>query len=214
MSRGCFISVEGGEGAGKSTNIAALVDHLRAAGLEVELTREPGGTPLAEEIRTLLLAPREETMAPLAELLLMFAARAQHLEALVEPSLRAGRWVVCDRFTDATYAYQGGGRQLDGAAIDALAAVVHPGLWPDLTLYLDLAPAAGMVRMAQRGGAPDRIETESVAFFERVRAAYLARARREPQRFRIIDAGRPLARVQADVLSAVDGFRQRRGIGA
>lgn len=210
MSRGRFISVEGGEGAGKSTNIAAVVAHLRAAGIEVELTREPGGTPLAEEVRALLLAPREEPMAPLAELLLMFAARAQHLGALVEPALEAGRWVICDRFTDATYAYQGGGRQLDAAAIDALAALVHPGLWPDLTLYLDLAPAAGLQRMAQRGGAPDRIETESAAFFERVRATYLARAQREPQRFCIIDADRPLARVQADVLAAVDGFRRQQ----
>lgn len=209
MSRGCFISVEGGEGAGKSTNIAALVAHLRAAGVEVELTREPGGTPLAEEVRTLLLAPREETMAPLAELLLMFAARAQHLAALVEPALQAGRWVVCDRFTDATYAYQGGGRQLDAAAIDALVTLVHPGLWPDLTLYLDLAPAAGMQRMAQRGGAPDRIETESAEFFERVRDAYLRRAQREPRRFCIIDAEQSLDRVQADVLAAVDAFRQR-----
>ena len=208
-SRGCFISIEGGEGAGKSTNIAALVDHLRVCGIAVDQAREPGGTPLAEEIRALLLAPRDEAMAPLAELLLMFAARAQHLSTCIEPALLAGRWVVCDRFTDATYAYQGGGRGLDAATIDALTALVHPDLWPNLTLYLDVPPARGLQRMTQRGGAPDRIETESVEFFERVRAAYLARAEREPERFRVIDADRPLERVREDVLAAVDAFRRQ-----
>lgn len=205
-ARGRFITVEGGEGAGKSTNLGAIAEHLAACGIEVELTREPGGTPLAEEIRALLLEPRDEPMAPVTELLLMFAARAQHLARRIEPALAAGRWVVCDRFTDATHAYQGGGRGLDAALIDALAAQVHPGRWPDLTLYLDLAPDEGLARMAARG-APDRIETEAGAFFERVRSSYLARAAAEPERFRIIDAGRPLELVRADVVATVEAFR-------
>ncbi|HSG90775.1 MAG TPA: dTMP kinase [Pseudomonadales bacterium] len=204
--RGRFITVEGGEGAGKSTNIAALVAHLRARGLEVVLTREPGGTPLAEEIRDLLLARREELMDPVAELLLMFAARAQHVARRIEPALAAGQWVVCDRFTDATYAYQGGGRGLDEGLIAELAARVHGSLWPDLTLYLDLPPTLGLERTVARG-APDRIETEAEAFFERVRAAYLERAAAEPERFRIIDARADLAVVQAAVIAAVDAFR-------
>lgn len=203
--RGRFLTVEGGEGAGKSTNIARLVEVLEARGLPVEVTREPGGTPLAEELRGLLLAPRSETLAPLTELLLMFAARAQHLAERIEPALAAGRWVVCDRFTDATFAYQGGGRELGSAPIETLAELVHGGRWPDLTLYLDLPPEQGLSRARDRG-EPDRIERESRAFFERVRAVYLARARAEPERFAVIDASRPLASVQEDLAAALDLF--------
>lgn len=208
MGRGHFVTVEGGEGAGKSTNLAAVVAYLEERGISVEITREPGGTPLAEEIRALLLAPREETLAPMAELLLMFAARAQHLAERIEPALAAGRWVVCDRFTDATHAYQGGGRELGAATIDTLAELVHPGRWPDLTLYLDLPPAQGLERARERG-EPDRIEQESARFFERVRAVYLARAMAEPERFAVIDASRPLDEVRADVLAALGIFHAR-----
>ena len=207
-SRGRFITLEGGEGAGKSTNLAALVEHLRGAGIDLEVTREPGGTPLAEEVRELLLARRDEQVSPVAELLLVFAGRAQHLAERIEPALAAGRWVLCDRFTDATHAYQGGGRGLDSGLIDTLAAQVHSDLWPDLTLYLDLPPAEGLERMAARGD-PDRFETERVAFFDRVRATYLARAASEPERFRVIDAGRELAVVRADVVAAVEAFQVR-----
>jgi dTMP kinase len=204
--RGRFITVEGGEGAGKSTNITVLVAHLQAQGIEVVLTREPGGTPLAEEIRDLLLARREETMDPVAELLLMFGARAQHVAQRIEPALAAGLWVVCDRFTDATYAYQGGGRGLDTGLSAELAQRVHGALWPDLTLYLDVPPALGLERTATRG-APDRIETETTAFFERVRSCYLDRAAAEPARFRVIDASADLHVVRRAVVAAVDGFR-------
>lgn len=210
--RGRFLSVEGGEGAGKSTNLEHVVTFLESRGLSVEVTREPGGTALAEEIRTLLLAPRAEPPAPLTELLLVFAARAQHLAERIEPALAAGRWVVCDRFTDATFAYQGGGRQLGSGLIETLAELVHAGCWPDLTLYLDVPPEQGLARARERG-EPDRIERESRAFFERVRAVYLARARAEPERFAVIDASRPLAAVQNDVAEALERFFARPGTG-
>jgi dTMP kinase len=206
---GCFLTVEGGEGVGKSTQIAALRAHLEARGLTVELTREPGGTPFAERVRDLLLEEAEETVDPLAELLLVFAARAQHLARRIRPALAAGRWVLCDRFTDATFAYQGGGRGIDAAAIARLAELVHGELWPDLTLYLDLPPAQGLERMRARG-APDRFERESERFFERVRATYLARAEAEPGRFAVIDASGDVDAVRMRVTGAVDAFLQRR----
>ena len=205
---GRFITVEGGEGAGQSTNLALIVTELEARGIQVEVTREPGGTPLAEEVRTLLLAPREETLVPQAELLLMFAARAQHLAERIEPALAAGRWVLCDRFTDATFAYQGAGRGLGERMIRTLADLVHPQRWPDLTVYLDLAPETGLARARQRG-TPDRIERESTPFFQRVRAAYVARAQADPGRFAVIDASRPLEAVQADVVAALGQFCDR-----
>ncbi len=205
---GRFITVEGGEGAGKSTNLALIVAELEARGIQVEVTREPGGTPLAEEVRTLLLAPRGETLVPQAELLLMFAARAQHLAERIEPALAAGRWVLCDRFTDATFAYQGAGRGLGERMIRTLADLVHPQRWPDLTVYLDLAPETGLARARQRG-TPDRIESESNPFFQRVRAAYVARAQADPGRFAVIDASRPLEAVQADVVAALGLFCDR-----
>lgn len=206
--QGRFITVEGGEGAGKSTNLAAIANELEARGIDVEVTREPGGTPLAEEIRTLLLEPRTETLASQTELLLMFAARAQHLAERIEPALAAGRWVLCDRFTDATFAYQGAGRALGETMIRTLADLVHPHRWPDLTVYLDLSPEAGLARARQRG-TPDRIERESNLFFQRVRAAYVARAQAEPERFAVIDASRSLEAVQADVATALGLFCDR-----
>jgi dTMP kinase len=202
-SRGRFITLEGGEGVGKSTNMAFVASHLRAAGVDVLSTREPGGTPLAEAIRDLLLGVRAEPMAPLAELLLVFAARAQHLAEVIEPALARGTWVLCDRFTDATYAYQGGGRGLDPHAIATLEQLVQRGLEPDLTLYLDLSVEAAQARLD--GRERDRFEQEALPFFERVRAAYLARAA-QADRFRVIDAGAPLAEVQAQLAVALDTF--------
>jgi dTMP kinase len=203
--RGRFITFEGGEGAGKSTQITRAAEWLRARGVEVVLTREPGGTPRAERLRTLLLERDAEPMPQSCELLLMFAARATHLDNLVRPAVARGAWVLCDRFSDATYAYQGGGRGLPRAQIDALVAVVHPGLWPDLTLLLDLPVATGLARASDRNGAggPDRFESEHQAFFERVRAAYLERALAEPGRFRVIDASRAIDAVTRTIESSL-----------
>ncbi|MEQ8861390.1 MAG: dTMP kinase [Pseudomonadales bacterium] len=201
--RGRFITLEGGEGAGKSTNLSFVAGRLRAAGLDVITTREPGGTPLAEEIRGLLLAVSPEPMAELTELLLVFAARAQHLARVIEPALARGAWVLCDRFTDATYAYQGGGRGLDAAAIATLEGLVQQGLQPDLTLFLDLSLDAAEARLGDR--ERDRFEREDRAFFQRVRHAYLARADGAP-RFRIIDADADLDQVQRRLAEVVDAF--------
>jgi dTMP kinase len=201
--RGRFVTLEGGEGVGKSTNLGFVADRLRAAGLEVVTTREPGGTPLAERIRSLLLDVSAQPMAPLTELLLVFAARAEHLAQVIEPALARGAWVLCDRFTDATYAYQGGGRGMAAQTIGVLESLVHQGLEPDLTLYLDLAPAAAQARLA--GRRLDRFEREERAFFERVRQTYLERARRA-DRFRVIDASRPLDDVQRQLAAVLDEF--------
>ncbi|HEY5789111.1 MAG TPA: dTMP kinase [Gammaproteobacteria bacterium] len=204
-ARGRFITVEGGEGAGKSTNLAFVAERVAAAGHRVQVTREPGGTPLGEEIRGLLLGHRDGGMAGDSELLLMFAARAEHLAQVIRPALAAGTWVVCDRFTDATYAYQGGGRGVDLQRIARLEALVQGELRPDLTLLLDLDVADGLARAGRRGTA-DRFEAETAAFFARVRACYLERAAAEPQRFRVIDAGLPLAEVQARIAEALDAL--------
>jgi dTMP kinase len=211
--RGRFVTFEGGEGAGKSTQIAHAAGFLRHRGIEVVVTREPGGTPRAERLRALLLERDAEPMPQSCELLLMFAARATHLDNLVRPAMTRGAWVLCDRFTDATYAYQGGGRGLPLAQIDALAGMVHPDLWPDLTLLFDLPVDAGLARASQRNGddGPDRFESEQRAFFERVRATYLARARLEPQRFSVIDAGRPVDAVSAAVAAVLDQLLARAG---
>ena len=198
MTKGLFITLEGGEGAGKSTQLAYVRRRIEAAGIPLHVTREPGGTPLAEQIRGLLLDHRDETMAPDTELLLMFAARAQHLARLIRPALARGEWVLCDRFTDATYAYQGGGRGIDVARIKVLEDWVQGGLRPDLTLLLDLPVEAGMARAGRRGEL-DRFEREQRDFFERVRAAYLARAEQEPERFRVIDAAQDMAGVQRQI---------------
>lgn len=203
MQRGRFITVEGIEGVGKSTSIGFICERIGAAGFGVLSTREPGGTPLAECIRDLVLAEREEPVPPAAELLLMFASRSVHLENLILPALRRGVWVVCDRFTDATLAYQGYGRGEDTARIRQIADIVHPGLWPDLTLLLD-APLAVSRQRSRDRGITDRFENEQTAFFERVRGGYLALAEAEPQRFAVVDASRPMQTVQRMIATHID----------
>ena len=203
MSAGRFITLEGIEGAGKTTVARALQAELTRRGLAVLLTREPGGTPLAESLRELLLRRGGELMTPTAEALLMFAARAVHVENAIRPALAAGRWVICDRFTDASYAYQGAGRAVTPTLLDQLAKAVHADLWPARTLLLDLPVATGLARANLRAGAPDRFELEQREFFERVRAAYLARAAREPQRIRVIDGQAAPAQVVAASLAAI-----------
>ncbi len=193
--RGLFITLEGPEGAGKTTNREYLAQQLEAQGFTVQLTREPGGTALAEQIREILLAPHSEPMAVDTELLLMFAARAQHLAQVIIPALEQGKIVICDRFTDATYAYQGGGRGLDCSRIAMLEQFVQGDLRPDLTLLFDLPVADGMARAVARGKL-DRFEQEQHDFFEAVRQAYLQRATDDPERFRLISAQHALPEVQ------------------
>jgi dTMP kinase len=204
--RGCFITLEGIEGAGKSTQIAPLAELLRARGLEVLTTREPGGSPLAERLRTLLLDPDNAGMNETTELLLMFAARADHLERRIRPALEAGQWVLCDRFTDATYAYQGGGRGIDPARIAVLEDLVQGELRPDLTLVFDLPPELGLGRAKSRAGRTDRFESETQRFFDAARAVYLERARANPQRYRVIDATAPLDIVMQAVGAELSDF--------
>ncbi len=201
--RGRFITIEGGEGGGKSTNLAHVRARLETAGIELVETREPGGTELGEKLRSLLLEPGEAPIGEDAELLLMFAARAQHIRQVIEPALAAGHWVLCDRFTDASFAYQGGGRGIAEERIAALAEWVQQGLQPDLTLLLDLPVEQGMARAGKRG-ALDRFEQEEMAFFERVRAAYLGLAEAHPDRFRVIDASPELSAVQAQIDRVLD----------
>lgn len=208
MKKGKFVTIEGGEGVGKSTNIACVENFLTARGVSFIRTREPGGTPLAEELRELLLAPRDERVCEKTELLLMFAARAQHLQQKILPALEQGLWVICDRFTDATYAYQGGGRGLSMDIIAVLENLVQEGLQPDLTLLLDVDVQIGMTRASNRS-APDRFEAEQLAFFEAVRAVYQQRAAQQPQRFCIVDAGQPLADVQRDIEQMMSDFLVR-----
>jgi dTMP kinase len=207
MNRGCFITLEGIEGAGKTTVARYILEWLQARGQRALLTREPGGTPLAERVRELVLKPDGEAIPADAEMLLMFAARSLHLANLIRPALARGEWVICDRFTDATRAYQGGGRGLDRTAIESLARLVHVDLQPDLTLLLDLPVATGMARAQARRGQTDRFEQEQAAFFERVRAAYLELARSDAGRFCIVDAARALPAVQASVAQALAGLR-------
>lgn len=202
---GFFITLEGGEGGGKSTNLRFIRDYLRQAGKPVRMTREPGGTALGERIRELLLRPEQIAICPEAELLLMFAARAQHLNEVIEPALAAGEWVVCDRFTDASYAYQGGGRGIPERRIAQLEQWVQGDRRPDLVLLLDLPVAEGMARVGRRGPG-DRFERERHDFFERVRASYLRRASQEPARYRVIDAARPLEQVQAQIRQVLDAL--------
>jgi dTMP kinase len=208
MKRGRFITLEGVEGVGKSTQLQTVCECLREHGLHVIETREPGGTPEADEIRATLLKVRGDGFDPMAELLLMFSARALHVERVIRPALAAGSWVVCDRFTDASYAYQGGGRGIPAAKIAALERLVLKGLKPDLTLLLDLDPAVGMARARGRGTL-DRFEREKDAFFKKVRRVYLARARKEPRRIRVIDAGLDMYAVQRDVSALVDDALRR-----
>ncbi|AMX02499.1 dTMP kinase [Microbulbifer thermotolerans] len=203
MRRGKFIVLEGGEGVGKSTNLQFVTNWLQERSISFVQTREPGGTPLAEELRELLLRRREEVVDPVAELLMVFAARAQHLARVIVPALEQGQWVICDRFTDATYAYQGGGRQLDRALIEQLEQRVQGSLRPDKVLLLDLDPQTGLERAASTGAA-DRFESERLAFFQRVRAAYKERADAAPERYAVIDASRPLEQVQQQLHSELE----------
>jgi dTMP kinase len=201
---GRFVTLEGIEGCGKSTLARELVTRLMAQGIAVRATREPGGTPLAERLRDIVLQRGAETLTPGAETLLMFAARAVHVTNLIRPALAKGEWVICDRFTDATRAYQGGGRGIESSLIDALAQLAHRDLAPDITLLLDLPVEQGLARAQSRGGPGDRFEDERSAFFQRVRAAYLALAVNEPRRFRIIDASAPLPEVIERALTALN----------
>jgi dTMP kinase len=203
--QGRFITFEGGEGVGKSTQVRRAAAWLEAEGVDVVLTREPGGTPRAEQLRRILLERIDEPMPQSCELLLMFAARASHLANLIEPAVARGAWVLCDRFTDATYAYQGGGRGVPTADIDALVRIVHPQRQPDLTVLLDAPIAVGMARAHVRNGTagPDRFESERAEFFERVRQSYLQRAAQESARFRVIDASGELEHVASTIQAAL-----------
>jgi dTMP kinase len=193
LTRGRFITLEGVDGAGKSTHVAWIAERLRACGHAVLVTREPGGTPLAERLRELVLA---EPMDPIAETMLLFAARADHVQRVIDPALRAGTWVLCDRFTDATFAYQGGGKGVAAELIAHLAQVSHDGLLPDRTLVFDCPYEVSRERLKRTARAPDRFEREDREFFERVRQAYLGLARSDPERIRVVDASGSLGDIK------------------
>jgi len=204
--KGKFITIEGSEGAGKSTALNYVRDFF-APQFPTLTTREPGGTQIAESIREVLLHPSsKESILPETELLLMFAARAQHLHHCIIPELEAGKWVICDRYIDASYAYQGGGRRLNHAWIHFLDQMVAAGVQPDLTLLLDLPVQLGFERAAKRGEIKDRIESEKIDFFERVRSAYLDRAKQDPRRIKVIDASQPLEIVHQQISSVLNQF--------
>jgi len=207
QTQGKFLTIEGTESVGKSTNVEFIQSYLKEQGIDLISTREPGGTPLAEEIREVLLNNRDEKMDETAELLLVFAARAQHLQTVILPALEQGKWVLCDRFTDATYAYQGGGRGLDTQLIELLEQQIQGDVRPDLTLLLDIDVTIGLARAGQRGEL-DRFENERVDFFERVRQAYLVRASTQPQRYGIVDASQPLSEVQRQIVACLQKFLQ------
>ena len=202
-TQGLFITVEGSEGAGKTTALDYLEKVLRREGVEILRTREPGGTQLGERLRDILLDPNGEAITPLAELLMIFAARAQHLACAVLPALKRGEWVLCDRFTDATYAYQGAGRRLGSPLVAQLEDLVQGDLRPDITLLMDLPVAEGLARAGERGEF-DRFEREQLEFFERVRGCYLSRAASAGGRYHVIDASAPLAEVEAQLQSFVN----------
>ena len=203
--RGKFITIEGTEGVGKTTNIKFIQQWMDTKKVTYGCTREPGGTPLAEQLRELLLAPREESVCNTAELLMVFAARAQHLNQVIEPMLGEGAWVLCDRFTDATYAYQGAGRHMRDDLIRDLELIVQGSLQPDLTIILDIPVQIGLARASERS-APDRFEQEKVEFFERVRNRYLQIAQDNPQRCVVVDASLNLEGVQAQITQALNAF--------
>ncbi|WP_250657963.1 dTMP kinase [Alkalimarinus coralli] len=205
MKKGLFLTVEGAEGVGKSTNISFIRSTLESKGIKVVVTREPGGTPMAEEIREILLKNRDERVVENSELLLMFAARAQHIENLIKPALLKGHWVISDRFTDATYAYQGGGREVDAERISILEKFVQGNFRPDKTILLDAPVEIGMARAHKRGEL-DRFENEKGMFFERVRNVYLERLSNEPDRFELIDASKQLVDVQVQLKSVVESI--------
>ena len=202
MKMGKFITVEGIEGVGKSTNVSHLTKAIEARGHAVISTREPGGTPMAERIREMLIEHGDEPMSDVAELLLMFASRSLHVNNVIVPALASGTWVVCDRFVDASRAYQGGGRGLPMEDIDQIARLVLGDLKPDVTILLDAPVEIGMSR-ADKRGVPDRFETERAAFFERVRECYLGLAASEPERFVIVDASADMDTVRSDIESIV-----------
>lgn len=204
MKPGVFVSLEGGEGAGKSSVIAAARATLDARGIPYRMTREPGGTPLAEALRALVLDPVHAGLTREAEVLMMFAARAQHVAEVIRPTLAAGTWVLSDRYTDASFAYQGGGRGVPVAALEWLERFAADGLRPDRTILLDVDVDEGRRRVASRGEDRDRMEREDDDFFDRVRRAYLARAAGDPGRFRVVDASRPLERVVGDVVEELE----------
>jgi len=203
MSQGKFITIEGGEGAGKSTNIAFIKNYLQQEGKDVILTREPGGTPLAERIRDILLDKNETDMCSDTELLLMFAARAQHLYEVIHPAVNKGQWVICDRFTDATYAYQGGGRGVATERIAQLENWVQSDFRPDMTIIFDLSVEVGLQRANNRS-EPDRFEQENIEFFNRVRNAYLERAKQNPEHYAIVNAEPDLDSVQKNLLQVLE----------
>ena len=203
--RGRFITIEGTEGVGKTTNIEYIKQWLDSNHISFVSTREPGGTPLAEEIRELLLANREEKVCSKAELLMMFAGRAQHIDQVIEPQLAAGNWVLCDRFTDATYAYQGAGREMGSELIASLETMVQASMRPDLTLVLDVPVELGLERAGKRS-EPDRFELEKTDFFNRVRNAYVSMAEQNPQRYKIIDASKTLEVVQQQIAYTLNNF--------
>ena len=203
--RGKFITIEGTEGVGKTTNMAFIKGWLEAKKLPYISTREPGGTPLAEQVRELLLAPRAELVCSASELLLMFAGRAQHIDQVIEPALAEGRWILCDRFTDATYAYQGAGRKMGSDLIAELEILVQGSLRPDLTLILDIPVDIGLKRASARSD-PDRFELEQVEFFERVRRGYLGIAEQDPDRCKLIDASQSLEQVQSQIANVLETF--------
>ena len=203
--RGKFITIEGTEGVGKTTNMAFIEGWLEARKLPYISTREPGGTPLAEQVRELLLAPRAELVCSASELLLMFAGRAQHIDQVIEPALAEGRWILCDRFTDATYAYQGAGRKMGSDLIAKLEILVQGSLRPDLTLILDIPVDIGLKRASARSD-PDRFELEQVEFFERVRRGYLGIAEQDPDRCKLIDASQSLEQVQSQIANVLETF--------
>lgn len=212
MSRGLFLTFEGPEGAGKSTQVRLLVDHLEAQGQPVTVTREPGGTPTAEAIREVLIGGRAQSMSDACELLLMLAGRADHVAGRIRPALAAGGVVICDRFVDSTVAYQGGARGLDRPRIDELNRFVCADAWPDLTILLDLAPEVGLRRASIYGA--DRIEQEGLDFHRKVRQAYLDLAEGDPERFVVVDADREKDVVQADIRAAVDAALRQPAQGA
>ena len=203
VTTGLFITIEGTEGVGKSTNMAFIEDWLKKAGKELVITREPGGTVLGEKLRTVLLDAKEQSMADDTELLLMFAARAQHLHEVIKPALASGKWVLCDRFTDATYAYQGGGRGIEMSRIEQLEQWVQGDLRPDMTLILDLPVNVGLQRAGKRS-APDRFELEKHDFFNKVRDTYLSRAAAQPERYQVIDASPSINDVQQSIQSVLE----------
>ncbi len=208
QAKGKFITLEGGEGVGKTTNLAVVKACLEAAGKRVLLTREPGGTPIGEKIRTILLDKGNAPLLASAELLLVFAARVQHVEEVIRPAIERGEWVLSDRFTDASYAYQGGGRGIDSARIAYLETWLLDNLQPDFTLLLDTSPTIGKHRAGLRAEL-DRFESEELAFFERVRQGYLQRAKAMPDRFSVVDAGLPLDQVKYEISEKLTAWLNR-----